>query len=120
MRKPPTVADALAAMSRAKAGGRGRKSQVHLWLRQNHDEIEAAFKLNAPSWPAMAEYLGKAGLKGGDGNLPTAAGVRSTWARVVDEVAKCRAASGAPPVADTTGSNDESADDAKFPFVRAK
>jgi hypothetical protein len=132
MSKPPNVAGALAAMSKAKAGGRGRKSAVYLWLRQNHDELEAAFKVNAPSWPAMADYLGKSGIKGGDGNRPTPAGVRSAWARVVDDIAKRRAALRAssslgtrsiviePTPAGLVSSNGDTGGEVKFPFVKAK
>ena len=96
MSKPASVAGALAAMGKAKAGGRGRKSDVYLWLRNNHDELEAAFRINAPSWPAMADYLNRCGIKGGDGTPPTAAAVRSAWTRVTGDVAKRRGAARGP------------------------
>jgi hypothetical protein len=132
MSKLPDVAGALAAMNKAKAGGRGRKSAVYLWLRKNHDALAAAFEINAPSWAAMADYLGKSGIMGGDGNRPTAAGVRSAWTRVVSDIARRRAAAGAPvssttmtgmPSASPAGlaaADEESPGDAKFPFVKAK
>jgi hypothetical protein len=95
-RKPPDVAGAVSAIRKAKARGRGRKSPVFLWLMARHDELEAAFKENAPSWPALAEYLGQGGILSGDGAMPTATSVQNAWARVRKHVATQRTASARP------------------------
>jgi hypothetical protein len=89
MKKPitPDVAGAIAAIAQAKAHGRGRKSPVFLWLLTHHDELVVAFEVNAPSWPALAPYLGKGGVLNGDGKPPTASSVQNAWARVRKRVA---------------------------------
>lgn len=103
MPKPrkPDVAGAVTAITEAQAIGRGRKSPVYLWLRERHDELQAAFELNAPSWSALAEYLGKGGIMSGNGTPPTATSVQNSWVRVRKSVKTSREKQRpSPPVAE--------------------
>jgi hypothetical protein len=87
----PTVAEAVAAMQKARARGPGRRSPLYLWLRENHDALTAAFANNAPAWASLAAYLGEHGIRDGDAKLPTARGARDAWWRVRTDVATARA-----------------------------
>ena len=91
MSKTPDVSGVIAASKAAKAGGRGRRSPVYLWLKARHDELQAAFEENAPSWQAVADYLAEGGVLNGNGSRPTAVSVRSAWLRVRKTVAEQRA-----------------------------
>jgi hypothetical protein len=90
-KKPPDLAGALAAMRAAPARGRGRRSSAYEWLHARHDALVAAFAERAPSWKALAEYLGANGITGADGRAPTATALRSAWLRVSADVARRRA-----------------------------
>lgn len=112
---PPNVADAVAAMRSARAHGRGRKSAVYLWFLKNHDALVEAFALNAPAWADLAAYLGKQGLKDGNGNPPRARGTRDVWFRVRREV-KQRSARETPSATPAAGKHE--AAHATSPTVR--
>ena len=126
--KPPDMAGAVSAIAEARARGRGRKSPVYLWLRSRHDELEAAFEENAPSWSALAKYLGDGGVMSGDGTRPTATSVRNAWLRVRKAVAEQRRKRGRPagppaPAAVQDAPEAPEADELpapSFPFVKAK
>jgi hypothetical protein len=117
----PDLAGALAAMRRSPARGRGRKSPVYLWLAARHDPLAAAFAREAPSWAALARYLGEGGVTGSDGLPPTAASVRSAWLRVVEATARRRARAAAKgqapaaPEAATAGPAHDGDDDPPGP-----
>lgn len=96
---PPaaTVSGIVARLQQAPSRGRGRRSPVVLWLRQNRADLEAAFAVNAPAWGVIAAYLAESGIMSGDGSPPKAVTVRSAWLRVKAEAKKkAPAASGAP------------------------
>jgi hypothetical protein len=92
----PDLSQALAEMEKARARGRGRRSPLYLWFRANHDRIAEEFSQNAPSWPALAAFLGKNGLTNGDGKPPSAEGARTVWYRVRREMAAVRARKSSP------------------------
>lgn len=86
----PDVALVVAQAATARVRGRGRRSPLYLWFRDNHDELVAAFDQNSPSWAKWAEVLGTHGVLDGDGKPPTARGARGAWARVRADVRKAR------------------------------
>lgn len=92
MSKPPScaadVAGAIEAIRKAKAIGRGRRSPVYLWFWKRHDALAAAFEENAPSWPALAEYLGNHGVLDGHGKPPSAGATENAWWRVKRDKAR--------------------------------
>src|SRR5690349_4389056 len=80
--RPPSVAEAIALMQKARARGRGRRSPIMVWMHQNRDALAAAFTQNAPAWSVLASYLGEHGITDGDGKPPTARTAREAWGRV--------------------------------------
>ena len=82
----PDVAQIIARMKAGPARGRGRRSSLYRWFRENHARLIEEFQLNAPSWPGLAAALGDSGLTNGDNQKPTAEGARTTWYRVRREM----------------------------------
>jgi hypothetical protein len=80
--RPPSVAEAIALMQKARARGRGRRSPIMVWMQQNHEALATAFTQNAPAWSVLATYLGERGITDGDGKLPSARATREAWGRV--------------------------------------
>lgn len=89
----PDVAQIVAKMRSDPAKGRGQRSPLYLWLRQNHARLLEEFATNAPSWPGLAAALGDNGILNGEGKRPTPEGARTVWYRVRREM------SGVPKVA---------------------
>ena len=79
---PPSVAEAIALMQKARARGRGRRSPIRVWMQQNREALTAAFTQTAPAWSVLASYLGERGITDGDGKPPSARTAREAWARV--------------------------------------
>ncbi len=74
----PDVEMVLAQLRQIRgAGGRGRRSDLSLWLQKHHDSLVAEFARGGVSWEAFAAALGKGGLLDGSGKPPTAVGCRS-------------------------------------------
>ncbi len=89
----PDVEAVLAHLRQTRgAGGRGRRSDLSLWLQKHHDALAAEFTRGGVSWEAFAAALGKGGLLDGSGKPPTAVGCRSAWSRVRRRVAATSAA----------------------------
>ena len=82
----PDALEAIAAMRKERAGGRGRRSPLYLWLRANHDQLAREFETAGPAWDALAAFLGTRGVLDGRGQKPTGRGVRAVWFRVRAEV----------------------------------
>ena len=83
----PDVAQIVAAMRAQPAKGRGQRSPLYRWLRQNHAHLLEEFTASAPSWPGLALALGNSGVFNGEGKPPTAEGVRTVWYRVRQDIA---------------------------------
>ena len=83
----PDVAQIVAAMRLQPTKGRGQRSPLYLWLRQNHARLLDEFTTSAPSWPGLASALGKSGILNGEGKPPTAEGARTVWYRVRRDLA---------------------------------
>lgn len=83
--KKPTRADANLALERMQQGrvrGRARRSPVVVWLQENRATLERGFAKSGPNWAKLAEFLGEHGILDGDGNPPTASGMRRSWFRI--------------------------------------
>ena len=93
----PDVAQIVAAMRSQPAKGRGQRSPLYLWLRQNHARLLEEFTAGAPSWPGLASALGSSGILNGDGKPPTAEGARTVWYRVRRDLAGKRKAASIKP-----------------------
>ena len=83
----PDVAQIVAAMRSGPTKGRGQRSPLYLWLRQNHARLLEEFTASAPSWPGLASALGNSGIFNGEGKPPTAEGARTVWYRVRRDLA---------------------------------
>lgn len=81
------MAEIVAAMRSQPAKGRGQRSPLYLWLRQNHARLLEEFTASAPSWPGLASALGKSGILNGEGKPPTPEGARTVWYRVRRDLA---------------------------------
>jgi len=73
--------------ARARAIGRGRRSQIYLWLRARHDQLVESFAETGPAWSSIAAHLGNIGLVGGWGKPPAPETVRKAWYLVRRDVA---------------------------------
>ena len=93
----PDVAQIVAAMRSQPAKGRGQRSPLYLWLRQNHARLLEEFTASAPSWPGLASALGDSGILNGEGKPPTAEGARTVWYRVRRDLAGKRKAAAIKP-----------------------
>ena len=82
----PDALEAIAAMRKERAGGRGRRSALYLWLRANHDQLAREFETAGAAWDALAAFLGTRGVFDGRGQKPTGRGVRAVWFRVRAEL----------------------------------
>lgn len=82
----PDVAQIVARMRSNPVKGRGQRSPLYLWLRENHSRLVEEFSASAPSWPQLAAALGDGGILNGQGNPPTAEGTRTVWYRVRQEM----------------------------------
>ncbi len=113
----PDLAGAVAAMRKAPARGRGRRSPVYQWLAARHDALAALFEKEPPSWTALARYLGEGGITASDGLPPTASTVRSVWLRVAENAArrKARQAAEVAKTRPTRAEDDEPAGDTPLP-----
>ena len=87
----PNVPHALAEMEKARARGRGRRSPLYVWLRDNHDQLVEGFTRTAPAWATLAGYLGENGVRDGDGKIPSVRATREAWYRVRRELAANKA-----------------------------
>ena len=94
----PTAPQVLAEMEKVRARGRGRRSPLYAWLRENHDQLAEGFARTAPAWEAIATYLGTHGIRDGDGNKPSIRGTREAWYRVKRDLAANRPKGQAPGV----------------------
>ncbi|MGI4942719.1 MAG: hypothetical protein ACRYHQ_19505 [Janthinobacterium lividum] len=74
-----SVAELDALLEQDGMGGRGRRSSLSRWLRNNHDEFAAMLATKDPGWDKVAVGLGKMGLLDGGGKPPTGARVRKVW-----------------------------------------
>jgi hypothetical protein len=95
----PDVALVVSQAVTSRVRGRGRRSPLYLWFRENHDVLTVEFERNAPSWSKLAEVLGTHGVLDGDGKPPTARGARGAWSRVRADVKKGRERRVATPAA---------------------
>jgi hypothetical protein len=86
-----SVAELLAENTTARTSGRGRRSQLYLWLRAHHDQLLDGFRGTGPSWSQIATHLGDNGVVDGAGKAPAPETVRATWYRVRGDVAAARA-----------------------------
>lgn len=92
----PDVAQIVARMRSNPVKGRGQRSPLYLWLRENHSRLVEEFSASAPSWPQLAAALGDSGILNGEGKLPTAEGTRTVWYRVRQEMSGAKK-TGSPP-----------------------
>jgi hypothetical protein len=87
-----TAVNRLAAEnSRARAIGRGRRSQLYLWLRAHHDQLAESFAETGPAWRSIAAHLGNIGVVGGWGDPAAPETVRKAWYQVRRDVVAARA-----------------------------
>ena len=77
--------------SQARAIGRGRRSQLYLWLRAHHDQLAESFAETGPAWSSIAAHLGNIGVVGGWGDPAAPETVRKAWYLVRRDVATARA-----------------------------
>jgi hypothetical protein len=91
-----SVAELTAENTTARTSGRGRRSQLYLWLRAHHDQLAEAFSQTGPAWSQIATSLGNNGVVDGAGKEPTPETVRATWYRVRRDVAAARARRAGP------------------------
>src|ERR1700682_5409842 len=91
-----SVADLMAGNTTARTVGRGRRSQLYLWLRAHHDQLVEGFDRTGPSWSRIATHLGDNGVVDGAGKQPAPETVRTTWYRVRRDVAVVRARHAGP------------------------
>ena len=90
------MAQIVARMRSNPVKGRGQRSPLYLWLRENHSRLVQEFSASAPSWPQLAAALGDSGILNGEGNPPTAEGTRTVWYRVRQEMSGAKK-TGSPP-----------------------
>jgi hypothetical protein len=101
-RHTTAVIGLVAENARARAIGRGRRSQLYLWLRAHHDQLAASFAEIGPAWGSIAAHLGNIGLVGGWGDPPAPETVRKAWYLVRRDVAANRAKSNGSAADDPT------------------
>lgn len=70
--------------------GRGKHSELYLWMRHHHSALKANFKEKGPSWQALVVVFAEEGLTDAAGNPPTLRTAQQTWYRVCREVEKGR------------------------------
>jgi hypothetical protein len=97
-----SVAELLAENTTARTSGRGRRSQLYLWLRAHHDQLLDGFRGTGPSWSQIATHLGDNGVVDGAGKAPAPETVRATWYRVRGDVAAARATHAESAASDPT------------------
>lgn len=76
-------------------GGKGRRSTLYLWMRDNREALAADIARNGAQWAERARLMGEAGLLDRTGKPPTVRGAMQTWYRVCDEAER----KGATPAA---------------------
>jgi hypothetical protein len=77
----------LAALPGQKAaGGRGRRSELSLWLMRNRERFAAFLAEKHPAWEDVAEVLATEGITDGSRKPVSAPRLRKTWTAINREL----------------------------------